>query len=273
MPRHKRTDAEIERLKRIGDTAGLVRALDTSDPELRRAAIDALVATGVPVIPVLLREFSAPGNRAVKDGAGEVIRHLGKGAFGALRKVLKHEDERVRASAATAIGYTGEIAVPSLVEALDDPSKEVKSRAARSLEGIGWAPPPGQVQKHVIFHLFRGGMPELIRIRKSAFPHLITLLGENDYRTRIEVIRVLGRIRMPRGVPHLVLALSDNESDVRAAAAEALGEIGNIRVRPFLVRAMSDPAQNVRVEAVLALEKTGWRPEKEREKVRKHIEK
>lgn len=90
-------------------TAALVEVLDDADPELRRAALDALATTSPPLSkapPELLRAIAAreAGERAIAASALGNVASGGAEVMAALRRALADEDCYVRKAAASSVG-------------------------------------------------------------------------------------------------------------------------------------------------------------------------
>ncbi len=268
MPPVEREPPDIERLKKAADTEGLIQALGFPLRKVQEKSAKALAEMGPAVIPSLLRHFTPREDAGIREGSGEVIRLLGNQAMVPLKRALGHADERVRASAAMALGYQGKAAAPVLLEALDDSSREVRTRAAYALEMTGWVIPADDTRTRVMYHLVRGDLPELVRMKKAAFPVLVTFLRDRNYQIRLDAVRALGQVRSRKAVPVLVRMLADPESGIRSAVVEAVGEIGAPEAAPYLARTLTDSSLNVRIETAWALEKLGWKPKTADEKVR-----
>jgi HEAT repeat protein len=106
----------------------------------------------------------------------------------------------VRASAATALGWKGNVsAVPALVGALSDSNWEVVDAAVLALGEIGL----------------------------GAAERLLAVLGspESSLTVRYQLSRALSAMG-PDAVPRLTAALSDSSAAVQTWSAVALGEIG-----------------------------------------------
>jgi HEAT repeat protein len=71
----------------------------------------------------------------------------------------------------------------------------------------------------------------------------------------------------------MIALLSDSEVLVRAAAAEALGETGDQRTIPYLIECLQDPSHQVRMEAAWGLDRLGWQPDRESDKIRYYLAK
>ena len=147
-----------------------------------------------------------------------------------LTKLLKDSDQRVRASAAGALGAVdpGAAAVPVLIGALDDESADVRTPAAGSLGRLG-------------------------EPAKVAVPRLIAALKDSAPQVRSSAADALGAIRSEAKaiVPALIHALKGPREPVawalhsntpRASAAWALGRLGSAAKTavPDLVRILND---------------------------------
>ncbi len=156
-------------------TERLVWALDDSKEENRQYAIQALADMGTDALPYLLVAFSDPAKRDLMVAAGEVLRQCEEPLIPLLAEYFENTDAITRAAAAGAMGYLGKAAVPSLIAALDDSSRDVKYRAALALAQIGWTFPPDQVREQVISLVIQGENKDLTRIKAEAVPVLIEM--------------------------------------------------------------------------------------------------
>ncbi|MFA5331113.1 MAG: HEAT repeat domain-containing protein [Methanoregula sp.] len=250
------------------ETAELIRIVEIGTDERRDEAVTALTEAGTKALPGLLLAFADPAKKELMDQAGEILKNWGDPVFSSLEILLREADPVTRSSAAGALGYLGKPAIPYLIPALNDPSRDVRTRAARSIARIGGTFPPEQIHEQVLCDVILGDTKDLIRVKKAAFPHLVELLDDTDYRIRVGAIKGLGDIKSVRAVSRLVRLIKSDEIEVRSAIVEALGKIGNTKVIPFLVPALSDTSPYVRIEAVWSLEKLGWTPKNNQQMVR-----
>lgn len=147
----------------------------------------------------------------------------------------------------TGSGSTADIArlkdagdVPSLIRLLGDADSTVQWHAAEALGTMGG----------------------------KAAPDLIDALRSPAIPVRLGGIEALGMIRDPRGVPPLLALLDhDRSTEVRWASILALGEIGSADAINPVVQRLRDPDRYLRYGAALALERMGWRPENEADRV------
>ena len=212
----------------------LTQALHDRDGDVRLAAIKALATLGDPhaaeaMLP-LLRSGSSSDRawatwalgrlgdsqmapavvRMAKDHdlrtrrvALESLGMLRAGRIADLGPCLHDRDERIRATAADALGLSDDhAAVPDLIAVLHDRAPAVVAAAAKALGKLG---------------------------EVSAVPGLLEVLEtDTDDHPRIEAARALGKLRDRQAVPALVRALqADRMWNVSAAAAESLGWIGD----------------------------------------------
>lgn len=85
----------------------------------------------------------------------------------------------------------------------------------------------------------------------GAVPHIVSLLGDDDWWLRLTAIETLGKIGDPRAVEPLLNAMRDPDNQM--ACAEALGRIGDERSLGPLCHLLSSPSPEVRVEALRSL--------------------
>lgn len=193
----RRYEAAIA-LGRTGDQAAvpaLKDALSDPDPGVRWMALEALGAIGGPALPVLIG-------------------------------LLDSDDVDLRWGAAVALGDIGDpAAIGSLVTALGDSDRYVRTRAALALSVIG----------------------------VPALPPLAAASGSEDAGVRWAAALALGKIRSPESIETLSTLLADPDRSVRWKAAEALGVLGGASVVGPLVAALGDGDEAVRGEAAAAL--------------------
>lgn len=143
-------DAGVRRLAarglgRLGDEGGLRALLDLlSDalPDVRAAAVDALVLFGERAMPVLLAEVARlagdePAGLRLEGAAAALGRVGDDRALEPLGAALRGGGAANRASAARALGDLGlSQGIPALRAALSDPEPEVREASARSIVAI-----------------------------------------------------------------------------------------------------------------------------------------
>jgi len=137
--------AAAEALGKFNDpqaVPALIEALGDSDWDVRSAAAEALGAIGDPQAVPALSVWAYAGEDAAQDalltlghpalGLPQAVAQLAaQGAWGVLIRALPNEKVR------KAIVELGTPALPALIEALGDPSEEVRGAAAEALGDIG----------------------------------------------------------------------------------------------------------------------------------------
>ncbi len=211
-------EAAATALGRIGDRRAvepIVATLMETEKRYRNAAVLSLRRLGPPAFPVLVRELQSDEVLMRRGAADSLIGSKSSRVNRPLMAALKDSDAEVRASAALALGWPGNVAaVPALVRALPDRSWPVVDSAVSALGDIGV-----------------GGIRPLLAV-----------LGDpSTSRTvRYQISRSFVAIGRP-AVPPLAAALSDPDPDVATWCAVALGEIGDQRaVEPL--RELADRA-------------------------------
>lgn len=123
------------------------------------------------------------------------------------------ETESSRAKAVEGLGRSGSrMATRSLVQAMEDPSSEVRKRAVTALGGIR---------------------------ATDAVPILIRELEDHESDVRCEAAEALGRIGDRSAVPPLLKLITEQDPRLRNASVSALGEIGGEDVRERLLELFS----------------------------------
>lgn len=149
---------------------------------------------------------SDAGANAPADAAqpkAKVVRPAKPEEAARLRVMRAFRDWGVRETAADALARIGDAAVPSLVETLQDPDREVRAQAARALARMGPRAEP-------------------------AIPALIAALKDSDKEVRMGAARALGQIGPPaaEAVPDLIKAIKDPRNKPADESAENAAKDG-----------------------------------------------
>ena len=148
-----------------------------------------------------------------------------------LLQALEDENSFVRGSAAEALGKIGSHqAILGLLQALEDEDFDVRWKAAEALGKLG--------------------LPEAIL-------RLLEALQNEDFCLGVSEAQVLGNLGLPKAIPGLLQAIEDEYFNVLESEAQALGKIGSPEAMPGLLQALTDEDSSVRERAVYALGKLG----------------
>ena len=168
-----------------------------------------------------------------------------------------------RAAAAATLGdMASPSAVPALIDALDDPARDVRAAATRSLALLGAAVAvepiveqlaSGRVQRAV------GGWA-LTQIGAPALTRLRGLLHHDDFAVRATAAELIGLVGEASDSAELIGLLRDPSAEVRAKAAHALGRLGAGEAAARLRGALGDRIFFVRAAAARALGQLGDLP-------------
>ncbi len=248
---------------RAGEAA-LVAALGDTFQEVRRAALEALEAMGVPPAPELMRAV-----QALADERWSELVAIGRAAVPLLVRALdeREADPRTTKTKAMAAWALGQIrddrGEPALVLALQDPNPEVQAAAARALGELGATSAlPG------ILALADHRDPEIRLAVLDALGSLgpgqamdvvVRGMDDPDPRVREKATRILGKDQEV-AFDTLMEALSARDPGVRAAAAQTLGTMGDARAIDPLIELLGDSERPVRKAASDALVALGWVP-------------
>lgn len=120
------------------------------------------------------------------------------------------------------------------------------------------------IRKRAADSLGRIGTPAI-----SALNHRV---DRGKVMDRLGVVEAIARIKSHESIPVLVKILShDPSNEMRWIAAIALGEVGDPDTLPVLLAALEDHDKYVRYGAVLALEKMGWHPENNEDRLKRFV--
>ncbi len=176
--------------------------------------------------------------------------------------ILERGDFQERWEIAKVLTRLGNIAIPPLIEILEDEDAEVELRwyAARTL---GEFQHPDVISS--LLELLKTSEDEELKtIAAAALGQMgtvaITQLAEllTSENTRLLAVRSLAYIHSRETITPLLSVVQDDQAVVRATALEALSSFHDQHVPPVLLNALDDVAATVRRTAVLAL---GFRPD------------
>ncbi|MCE9567540.1 MAG: HEAT repeat domain-containing protein, partial [Planctomycetes bacterium] len=219
----------------------LVELLQDADETVRCQAAETLGQIGGNA-SALLAALDDPAT-AVRASAARGLKSLGHGAKVAVPKLvelLQDRDESVRVAASEAVAAAGPLnghSTNKLAEGLESSDTVVRAQAAEALGNVGAS-------------------------AEHAAPPLVEALQDGNDVVRAKAVEALGKIGESAAhvaVPGLVRALRDQDSWVSALAAEALGEMGGVGegVVSALVHALKHVNAQVRGNAVETLGKLG----------------
>jgi HEAT repeat protein len=185
--------------------------------------------------------------------------------------VLEWGDFQQRWEIAKVFTHLGKIAIPSLIEILEDEDAEEELRwyAVRILGEMkspdAIAPLVELLKSEETEELRAIAVTVLGQMGTVAIAALTELLTEGDSsddvsreQRRLLAVKVLSHIRQKETIAPLLSVVQDSQVALRATAIEALSSFHDLRVPPVLVGALDDVASPVRREAVRGL---GFRPE------------
>jgi hypothetical protein len=197
-------------------TPHLVRLLKDHDPEVRQVAARALGRSGDPLAAEPLLHCLAGGSVPPRVASQALLR-LGQGAEPALVVALGAADELIRAVAVEILGLSSAVSASRVVERalVDDPSIEVRIRAARALGRVG--------------------LP-------AARASLIAATGSREPAAlRGVAARALGELGHPDAVLRLRVLLQDPVHRVAANAARSLAQLGEPGVTALRIEVEARP--------------------------------
>lgn len=245
--------------------AVLIEGLNESDERIVRLAEAKLTHMGRNATPALINALNSK-NTLMQSRAAKLLGNMGPDAVFQLSQATNSENKFVRLEAISALGLLGqetEAVIPHLINALIDPSLEIRKKAKQALVRIG-----GPAQRALLktlrssvkadtYHAYKiaetlsgfgeHAVPELIEILetgqkalhpyamnalrfigKAALPTIIDLLKHKQSQMRSYAAKICEKMihKAKDAIPALTEALADENDDVRFRAAMALGIIG-----------------------------------------------
>ncbi len=207
---------------------GLTEALNDSDPEVRKSAMQALARLRSPIAYDALVAAMKDADAEIREQAAFSLGQLRDArAIDVLATALNDSEGDVRRQAAFALGQLrSDKSIPGLTAALKDSDEEVRSTALFALS----------------------------QIRSSAsVPAFIEAMKDSSAEVRQQAAFALGQAGDERATAVLVAALKDSDEEVRQQAAFALGQIGDESAVDALTAALKDSSADVRRQAVFGL--------------------
>ena len=161
-----------------------------------------------------------------------------------------------RATAAFRLGDMAcEEVMPDVLAALDDPKREVRAAAARSLGRLGAVAAALPIVEVLVSRRVPNGVAgqALLALGAAARDELGRIANHDEPAVRATAITLLGLVGDGRDSDVAAAALADPSADVRRAAAEALGRIGTLEDEEAVRAALEDRMHFVRAEAASTL--------------------
>jgi HEAT repeat protein len=144
---------------------------------------------------------------------------------------------------------------PTLLTALDDPAREVRAAAARSLGRLRATEAALPLVEALVSRRVPAGVggEALLELGADVVAELSSIAGHPDPQVRAAALTLLGLVG-DSGIAGIAIAgLLDPSADVRRAAAEALGRIGATPAESALRAALDDRVHYVRAAAAETL--------------------
>ena len=251
-----------------GAVPPLIAALSSSLPEIRRAAIEALIKIGDPRALPAMKEALADPDMDVRRAAAEALArgHLApRGArLAALAVLVEDPSSTVRRNAIRSLAKIGSAdadAVGMLVGRLKDADSHVRHSAAVALRSTDWE--PRDLNEKAFYLCALHASHEVEKLHRDAVPALLHYL---EHRVGVggggggtggldRVVQLLALAGDPRAVPALLAALTDAPPRGldEVVVISALGCIRDRRAVPALVERLGAGDRRVRKAAALAL--------------------
>lgn len=264
--------------------------LETEKTEIQDKILSKLVVIGKPAIPILSGILQSTKNRDIKEKCIHVfdkvpceevinllieklkdedvriativtLSNIGTDTIPFLIKALHHKERKIRRGAINTLEYFGEkaaLALPALIELLNDSEDDVAEEVPFTLSQIGIQAAPAlikafkdenrKVRRRAFFALERIGIPVI--------PYLVQTLEDDQcsFPVKRDATRILGNFKSKSysALPVLVRLLTDSDYRTRSCAASAIGDIGikSEDAAYALIRLLND--QDIRTQLVAA---------------------
>lgn len=230
----------------------LLRCLADPTWSIRKVAADALAERG-PAVLGRLSQAMDTGNEDLRFWVTAVFRKMGSAGVEKLLEALQDSNSNVAYFAATALAEVPEKrVVKPLIRALASSSWPVRNAASTSLALLADLAVESLVNavedehEDVAFWVVK----TLRRIGRKALPDMVRMLKKGTDEQRLHAAKALGAMRDPEAVEPLIAALLDGHEWVRLYACLALGEIGDQRSSRALIGVVRDPAFKIHPKMV-----------------------
>jgi HEAT repeat protein len=182
----------------------------------------------------------------------------------------KDEDHDVRAEALQSLGMIKDFsALPEMIDALKDPTSDVRRVAIRSLVALYTEHDIEFItNRRAGWNLFNPFLDtsdhEIVEPYIKVDPAIVTAIGESargdrDRDVRISAIRAVGVLRGAAAIPHLADALNADQ-DLRIEVLRAFIKIGDPSAGPHLIPFFRDSDHKIRTQAMVAAGMLKYKP-------------
>lgn len=235
----------------------LLSGLESSEAPVRKAASDALVKIGTPILNNLISVLES-GKTHMKVSAIEVLGKIQNPAtIDAIVTLLKDPDQTIIEAAIDALDHLGwkpdreeTGAIYWIAKERWDKCTELEATAIPFLLKRVQQPETGKdIQREISFALAQMGTPAVVP--------LISILEDSNPLLREISARVLGEINDPRAIDPLVQLLTDSTWATRRAAAQSLGKMNSQKAIDPLLKLLSDKEPEVRNATIVAIGQLG----------------
>jgi HEAT repeat protein len=218
----------------------LIEELHSPDKQTRIDAIHTLGKLGNAAVEPLIAQLESEDYEIRASAAWALGEIKDPRAIEPLLYALQYTSDPERATV-QALGQMGVLAVEPLMQILDHPDPEIRSRA---IVALGLTNDRRAVSPLIYrlaydedqYEVANDALLMLIHLRKLAVEPLVTALQTGDDRIRESATLALSNIRDRKTVEPLIMALTDPVAEVRYGAISALQAIGDVRALPELER-------------------------------------
>lgn len=251
-------------------------ALRNTDERGRKSLIETLGRFGPPAVPVLMAELKKEESSFLRLLTIDVLSRsdaISPDVLQTLSASLRDLDEGVRVGAADALGRLGNRAVPAygdlIVVSVTDHDALVRQKATNAVAALG---PANNLAMPSLTQAFQNPSEEVRRqcidalahaqmILQDASPLLLSATRDPDAGVRLKALQAGASLSKGSAamLPLLRNAMGDGSPEVRSEAIVALGRFTEAQQEAAaeITRALSDPNPAIRQKAIQALGQLG----------------
>jgi HEAT repeat protein len=244
----------------------LQQAVADPNAAVRLHAVTFLGSLGAPALPLLLQAFKDK-DLAVQRQALAMLQETNVDSetlISAVAPLLLGDNADLRRDAVAVLHRCGSPALPYLIQALRDPSAEVREQVVLALQDVGADDKELhqallQASKDKDAFVRAGALAALLRFGPQSLPQIEAGMKDQSPLVRKAAAGALGRLSNLKTVPLLIAALGDEDDKVWDEARKSLTDMraDNRKLLPLLKPALKSPERSVRKGTAFIMRRFG----------------